>query len=206
MYLPRKSPVLFKFFSWYIAYIIRKDFLSYTFNHIPVKNDEAVLLLANHFSWWDGFLIFQLNRLAFKKTFHVLVTKEDYERKWYLKYVGAFAAVNKGKDVVETLAYAGSLLDRADNLVLVFPQGKLYTSYADSIKFEKGVMQIINASKKKFQIVFSATLVDYFEMRKPAARTYLRNWEAEEYVSLQLLKSEYNKHYEQSLKDQVGQL
>ena len=206
MYLPRKSPVLFRFFSWYIAYIIRKDFVSYTFNQLPVRNDEAVLLLANHFSWWDGFLIFQLNRLTIKKKFHVLVTKEDYERSWYLKYVGAFAAVNKGKDVVETLAYAGSLLNDAGNLVLVFPQGKLYTSYTDSITFEKGVMQIINASKKKFQIVFSATLIDYFDRRKPTVRTYLRNWEAEEYVSLQLLKSEYNKHYEQSVKGQLERL
>ena len=170
---------------------------------MPVKSDEAVLLLANHFSWWDGFLMFYLNRLSFKKKFHVLVTNEDYEQNWYLKYVGAFAAVNKGKDVVETLLYAGQLLDDPDNLVLVFPQGKLYSSYTDSIVFEKGVMQIINASRKKFQIIFSATLVDYFGKRKPQARTYLNSWEAEEYISLQLLKSEYNKHYEQALKDQV---
>ncbi len=188
MYQPQKSPLLFKIFSWYIAYIIKKDFSSYSFNRIPVKSDEAILLLANHFSWWDGFLMFQLNRLSFN---------------WYLKYAGAFAAVNKGKDVVETLLYAGQLLNDAGNLVLVFPQGKRYTSYADSIVFEKGVMQIVNASKKKFQIVFSATLVDYFGKRKPQVRTYLRNWEAEEYISLQLLKSEYNKHYEQALTDQV---
>jgi len=203
MYQPQKSPVLFKIFSWYIAYILRKDFSSYTFNKIPVKSDEAILLLANHFSWWDGFLMFQLNRLSFKKNFHVLVTNEDYEQHWYLKYVGAFAAVNKGKDVVETLLYAGQLLNNAGNLVLVFPQGKLYTSYTGSIVFEKGVMQIINASKKKFQIIFSATLVDYFGKRKPQARTYLSNWEAEEYISLQLLKSEYNKHYEQAVKGQA---
>ncbi|RZK74184.1 MAG: glycerol acyltransferase [Pedobacter sp.] len=203
MYQPQKSPLLFKIFSWYITYIIKKDFSSYTFNRMPVKSDEAVLLLANHFSWLDGFLMFYLNRLSFKKKFHVLVTNEDYEQNWYLKYVGAFAAVNKGKDVVETLLYAGQLLDDADNLVLVFPQGKLYTSYTDSIVFEKGVMQIINASRKKFQIIFSATLVDYFGKRKPQARTYLNSWEAEEYISLQLLKSEYNKHYEQALKDQV---
>ncbi len=194
---------MFKIFSWYISYIIKRDFSSYTFNKIAVNKDEAVLLLANHFSWWDGFLMFQLNRLTFKKKFHVLVTKADYEQNSYLKYVGAFASVSKGKDVVETLLYAGSLLNSAENLVLVFPQGKLYTSYTNSIAFEKGVMQIINASKKKCQVIFSATLVDYFGKRKPLARTYLKNWEAEEYISLQLLKSEYNKHYEQAIKDQA---
>lgn len=206
MYQPRKSLVLSKIFSWYIAYVLKRDFSSYTFNKVSVKPDEAVLLLANHFSWWDGFLMFQLNRVSFKKKFHVLVTNEDYEQNWYLKYVGAFAAVNRGKDVVETLIYAGKLLNDSENIVLVFPQGKLYTSYIDSIVFEKGVMQIINASRKKFQIVFSATLVDYFGRRKPQAKTYLSNWEAEEYISLQLLKSEYNKHYEQALKAQGDNL
>jgi hypothetical protein len=206
MYLPRKSPVLFKIFSWYIDQLIKRDFASYNFNRIPVKGDEAILLLSNHFSWWDGFLMFQLNRKSFNKKFYVLVTADDYEKYWYLKFLGAFAAVNKGKDVVETLTYAGGLLDDPDNLVLVFPQGKLYSSYTNSIVFEKGVMQIINASKKKFQIVFAATLTDYFDRRKPSIKTSLRNWEAEEYVSLQLLKSEYNKHYEQAIKDQDGVL
>jgi len=104
--------------------------------------------------------------------------------------------------VVKTLAYAGQLLDDPQNLVLFFPQGKLYTSYVSNISFEKGVMQLINASKKKFQVVFSATLTDYFDKRKPMAKTYLCTWEAEEYISLQLLKREYNKHYNEAIHQQ----
>ncbi|ATP57702.1 glycerol acyltransferase [Pedobacter ginsengisoli] len=203
MYQSQKSPVIFKFFSWYVTYIIRKDFSSYNFNTLQIKENEAVLLLANHFSWWDGFLMFYLNKKLFKKQFHVLVTKEDYEKLWFLKYLGAFAAETKGKDVVQTLTYAGELLDNPDNLLLMFPQGKLYTSYIGSVTFEKGVMQVVNASKKKFQTIFSANLTDYFGQRKPEARSYLAAWEAEEYVSLQLLKSEYNKHYGYAVKSQV---
>ena len=202
MYQSQKSPLIFKFFSWYVTYIIKKDFSSYNFNKLQIKENEAVLLLANHFSWWDGFLMFYLNKKLFKKQFHVLVTKEDYEKLWFLKYLGAFAAETKGKDVVQTLTYAGSLLDDPDNLVLMFPQGKLYTSYIGSISFEKGVMQVVNASRKKFQTIFSANLTDYFGGRKPEARSYLTTWEAEEYVSLQLLKSEYNKHYGYAVKSQ----
>jgi hypothetical protein len=63
-------------------------------------------------------------------------------------------------------------------------------------------MQVINSSKKKFQIVFSVSLSDYYGRRKPTMSTYLRSWEAEEYMSLQLLKSEYNKHYDYAVKDQ----
>lgn len=202
MYPSRKNKIIFQFFSWYIAYIIKKDFSSYTYDRLQLKKDDAILLLANHFSWWDGFLMFQLNKVVFKKDFHVLVTEEDYHRQWFLKYLGAFASKSKGKDVLETLTYAGKLLDDPQNLVLLFPQGKLHTSYVSSISFEKGVMQLINASKKKFQIVFSATLTDYFDQRKPKVKSYLCSWEAEEYISLQLLKREYNKHYTEAVHQQ----
>lgn len=201
MHQSRKNLIVFKFFSWYIRYLLKKDFSTHTFNKPEVNTQEAVLLLSNHFSWWDGFLMFQLNRLVFKKEFHVLVTNDDYKKQWFLKYVGAFAAEGKGKDVVETLLYAGQLLNDPNNLVLLFPQGKLYPGYVSSIAFEKGVMQVINASNKKFQIIFAANLIDY-SARKPKVQSSLGNWEAEEYVSLQLLKSEYNKHYDQAVKNQ----
>lgn len=201
MHKSHKNSFVFSFFSWYIRYILKKDFSAYVFNDFKIREEEAVLLLANHFSWWDGFLMFQLNRLLFKKEFHVLVTDEDYKKHWFLKYVGAFAAEGKGKDVVETLLYAGQLLNDPNNLVLMFPQGKLYPVYSNSIAFEKGVMQVVNGSGKKFQIVFAANLVD-FSSRKPGMQTQLASWEAEEYMSLQLLKSEYNKHYTEAVKNQ----
>ena len=203
MHQSRKSPVIFKIFSWYISFIIKKDFSAYRFDSLEFNKDEAILLFSNHFSWWDGFLMYQLNRAVFKKKFNVLVTNRDYERHWFLKYIGAFAAESKGKDIIETLNHARQLLDDPDNLVLMFPQGKLVSSYTSNIAFEKGVMQVVNASKKKFQIVFAVTLSDYFDKRKPEMRTYLEKWEAEEYTSLQLLKSEYNKHYVRSIKSQT---
>lgn len=104
---------------------------------------------------------------------------------------------------MDTLNYAGELLNDPNNLVLVFPQGKLHSNHTKSVVFEKGVMQMINASQKKINIIFAATFVDYFAKRKPSANTYLQNWENEEYVSLQLLKSAYNKHYDQSLVKQT---
>ena len=203
MYLPQKNGLIFKCYAWYIGYILKKDFSAFTHNDLAIKEDEAVLLLANRFSWWDGFMLFQLNKKVFKKQFHALVTTDDYEQLRYLKYFGGFASEKKGKDVLETLIYAGSLLDDPTNLVLIFPQGKIKSGHVDTIAFEKGVMQVVNASKKKFQTVFSVILIDYFNHRKPKAKAYLTTWQAEEYVSLQLLKSEYNKHYDKAILKQT---
>ncbi len=199
MYHPRKNNLIFNFFSWYIRFIIKKDFSAFHYDQLATKSDASVLVLANHFSWWDGFFLFYINKRVFKKQFHVLVNAENYNKVGFLKYLGAFAAENRGKDVLATLDYAGKLLDDPENLVLVFPQGKLYSNHLKGINFEKGVMQMINASQKKINIIFATTFIDYFAKRKPSAYTYLQHWENEEYVSLQLLKSAYNKHYDQSL-------
>lgn len=199
MYAPRKNDFISKCYAWYFDVIFKKDFSAFNCPELTVKNDEAVLLLANRFSWWDGFIFYQLNKRIFKKQFYVLVTGSDYTQSSYLKYFGAFAAENKGKDLLTTLQYAGSLLDDPKNLVLIFPQGKMRSSHTTSINFEKGVLQVINASKKKFQLVFSVVLTDYFNHRKPEVSAYLKKWSVEEYISLQLLKSEYNKHYDNSI-------
>jgi len=196
----RKSTIIFKLYSWYLSNIINRDFSGFKFNDPKINRDEAVLLLANHFSWWDGFLMFYINKKLFKKKFHVLVTDEDYYQHSFLKYMGAFAADKKGKDTLETLIHAGKLLDDPANLVLIFPQGRLYASHVPSVSFEKGIMQVFNASQKKFQIVFSATSVSHAR-RKPQLNTDLQVWNAEEYLSLQLLKSEYNKHYQAAMRN-----
>ncbi|RZK42205.1 MAG: glycerol acyltransferase [Pedobacter sp.] len=203
MYAPRKNDFIAKCYAWYFAYIFKRNFSNFNYNQITVNDGEALLVLANRFSWWDGFMLFQLNKKVFKKKFHVLVTSDDFERIRYIKYFGAFAPDKKGKDVIETFNYAGALLDNPKNMVLIFPQGDIRSSHVNRVGFEKGMLQVINASKKNFQLVFSVILTDYFNNKKPSAEAYLTKWETEEYMSLQLLKSEYNKHYNDSISKQT---
>lgn len=195
---PRQNKLYHSFFSWYISRIIGSDFRKLEYNEVPFQNDRAILLLANHFSWWDGFLMFQINKLYFRKKFHVMITEENYKDVWFLKYLGSFSVKRNSRSIIETLEYAGRLLDDADNLVLIFPQGKLYSNHTKEIKFEKGLMNMINSSKRKFQYIFAATFVDYFEHRKASVNCYLQSWEGAEFTSLQLIKSTYNKHLEAS--------
>jgi hypothetical protein len=127
-----------------------------------------------------------------------MVTEENYNKVWFLKYLGSFSVKKNSRSIIETLEYAGGLLDNEDNLVLIFPQGKLYSNHTDEIQFQKGLMNMINTSRRKFQYIFAASFVDYFEHRKASVTCYLQNWEGAEFTSLQLIKSAYNKHYESS--------
>ncbi len=203
MIKPKSNSIIFNFFSWYISRIIGKDFRSFNYNNEPFEKNKAILLIANHFSWWDGFLIFHLNKIYFKKKFHVMVLQETAEKVKFLKYLGAFSIQRNAKSLIQSLEYAGQLLDNSQNLVLIFPQGQLHSSHVSSVSFEKGIGRIIAASKKQFQYVFASILIDYFDQRKPSIQVYLQNWQAPEFASLQVVKNAYNKYYELSIKEQT---
>ena len=131
-----------------------------------------------------------------------MVLQDTAEKVKFLKYLGAFSIQRNAKSLIESLDYAGKLLDNPDNLVLIFPQGELNSSHVSNINFEKGLNKIIAASKKQFQYLFAAVLIDYFDQRKPSVSVFLENWEAQEYTSLQVIKNAFNTHYENSIKQQ----
>lgn len=202
MIKPKSNKIVYAFFSWYIGRIIKKDFSGFEYNKIDFDAQKAVLLLSNHFSWWDGFLVFHLNKVYLKKKFHVMVLEDTAKRVGFLKYLGAFSIQKNAKSLVKSLEYAGQLLDNPENLVLIFPQGQLHSLHSKTISFQKGISRIINASQKNFNYVFAVILTDYFDQRKPKLKIALQNWESPEFASLQVIKSAYNKHYEATINQQ----
>ncbi|WP_443945928.1 lysophospholipid acyltransferase family protein [Pedobacter sp. AW1-32] len=198
MYHPRQNSFIFSFFSWYISFILKRDFKALHFNRIDVDQKAGLLVLANHFSWWDGFILFQLNKLSFRKHFHILVNTENYQNVGFLKYLGAFAPQSKGKDILKTIEYAAALLSNPNNMVVIFPQGKLKSNHQAEIVFEQGVAKIIEKCAIKPQTLFIANFIDYFSNRKPSIYSYLST-EHSAYLNLRILNAAYNKHYQQSL-------
>ncbi|MCY1522368.1 hypothetical protein D9M68_572190 [compost metagenome] len=203
MFYPRKNALISGVYYWYFRLIFRRNFAALEHQPFSISADESVLMLANHASWWDAFMLAYLNKKVFKKNFYMLISADEYCRRPYLKYFGAFAPAPGRKDTQELLKYAGQVLDNPANILLIFPQGEVKSGYVQRISFEKGLMQLINASEKNFQTVFSVILTDYFNASKPSAMVSFAVWEMEEYTSLQLLKSEYNKHYSQAILKQA---
>jgi len=196
MIKPKQHQLIHIFFAWYIKFILNKDFKTFLYNQIETDPNKSILLIANHCSWWDGFLLFYLNKKYFRKHFHVMILEETARKVWFMKYLGAFSINKQAKTIVDSLKFAGDLLENADNLVLIFPQGKLYSSHVKDVLFERGLMHIIRQSNLKVQCVFASILFDYFENRKPSVNIYMKRWEIPEYTTLQVVKSEFNKHHE----------
>ncbi|QHT67731.1 glycerol acyltransferase [Rhodocytophaga rosea] len=195
------------FWRQYYKFIIQADFSQFSFNQdIDISREKALLVLANHFSWWDGFLLYHLNELFFHKRFHVMMLQEQLKQYSFLRYSGAYSVQRKGKSLLESLQYTSRLLENPGNIVLIFPQGKIESMHTPYIHFEKGIKHIADHCEKDIQILFSVALVDYASQRKPALQLYLKEYTHQKTCSLAEMEMAFNEHYQQSLRCQRNRL
>lgn len=195
MIYPKNNKPVRWFFHHYIRLIIKNNFQAFNYNQTEVDPNKSVLLLANHFGWWDGFLLYWLNYLLLKKKFHVMILEDTVRKVFFLKYMGAFSVVKNSRSMMESLAYAGELLKDPQNLVLIFPQARLYSNFVDDVHFERGLLKVMKHATGKFQYVFAATFIEYFQHKKPTVNVYLQSGDKEA-ATIEELKNIYQQHYQ----------
>ncbi|MES2269208.1 MAG: lysophospholipid acyltransferase family protein [Bacteroidota bacterium] len=201
MIYPQKNALINWFSHNYILRIVKGNFHAVKFNEIEVDKSKSVLLLANHFSWWDGFLMYYINQKVFKKRFHVMVIEETVKKVSFFKYVGAFSVSKNSRDMLASLNYAAELLNDPQNMVLIFPQGKLYSNFIDEVNFEKGLSRIMDKAKGKFQPILAATFIENLQHKRPTANVYLNVLNT--LPGGDTAQSVYQKHYNFSKLSQV---
>lgn len=179
------------------------------FDHIEVignvemSGERSVLLLSNHCSWWDGFWQLNLNERVLKKKFHFMMLEEQLKKHWYFNYTGGFSVKKSARSAVETLQYSAELLAHPNNLVLMFPQGKVESIHKKFITFEKGVEKILlRTDRSKVQIVFLVNSIDYFINMKPVLYHYITAYNGID-ISSAALEESYNVFYKESIKKQT---
>ncbi|MEO6630170.1 MAG: 1-acyl-sn-glycerol-3-phosphate acyltransferase, partial [Mucilaginibacter sp.] len=158
----------------------------------------------NHFSFWDGLIMHCINDRLFKKHFYVMINEATAYKINYLRYGGAFSINKNSRKMLESLDYAARLLNEPGNLVLLFPQGKLFSNFVDDVKFEKGILRIVKQAAGKYQLVFAATFIQFYKHRKQSINVYLKP-EKDSYAgkSLAELKEAYQQHYDAAKKLQT---
>lgn len=191
-----------KFFKWYTKFIIHKDFKNvsiygdYKDQHLPL------LAISNHFSWWDGFFIYYLNSKHFHKKYHVMMLEEQLQDRLFLNKAGAFSIQKNSRSSIGSINYTAKLLENPGNMVLLFPQGEIQSKYWYPVVFEKGWFKILEKVKNPIQVIFVATLIDYFSNRKPILNMYLQEYPYREDFSFDHLHTAFNKHLVNSIKKQ----
>ncbi|MBC7391202.1 MAG: lysophospholipid acyltransferase family protein [Opitutaceae bacterium] len=200
MIYPKHSKLYKLFFDFYTSIIIKSDFKSF---HIETEYEEnysekPLLVIANHFSWWDGFLHYHLNNVHFKKKYHVMMLEEQLQKRMFLTRLGIFSVKKGSRDALKSLEFANQLLKQCENMLLIFPQGKIESQHKHVFQFEGGIEKLV-ANNPTIKVVFAVSLIDYFSERKPEARFYLKT------ISLRsgkTIQEEFNNFYKESLEKQ----
>lgn len=101
---------------------------------------EPVLIVANHSSWWDGFLLRSIHeRLRPRSPFYVLMTERELRPRPWLRGLGAIGLQpGSTRSVRAAFRYLAEQRRRAP-FVLFFPQGRIWPSTRRPLGFEPGI-------------------------------------------------------------------
>ncbi|MDX9942970.1 MAG: lysophospholipid acyltransferase family protein [Bacteroidales bacterium] len=169
-------PLYLAFFGSFIRLFLRLQFRKVSVHGSINAPGKSLLVIGNHFSWWDGFFSLYVRKKTFNRKLHVMILEEQLSRRPFLARMGAFSIKKNSRSAVESLNYAASLLDEPENMVLLFPQGRFESHHQHPLSFEQGWLRIPKNVSGPFQLVFLAYLTDYFDHPRPELSIYLKEY------------------------------
>lgn len=88
--------------------------------------------------------------------------REQLENRMFLNKAGAFSVEKSSRSAVESILYSAEILNRSENLLMMFPQGKIESLYHQDFHFAGGVERILAKCDPPPVIMLNVNLVDYF--------------------------------------------
>ncbi|QQS36417.1 MAG: lysophospholipid acyltransferase family protein [Ignavibacteriales bacterium] len=157
-------------FDIYITRELKNKFNRFILvNEFPeIEPGSSLLILPNHFSWWDGFFIDYYTKHFIKRKIHLLMLEEQLKRYWFFKKVGAYSInPDNAKSTFESLQYTAEVLNDLDNFVVYYPQGKIEQYEKRPPLFKPGVLKVLENSKLKTNVLPVGFKISYSENKLP---------------------------------------
>lgn len=198
----RHNFVLYPFFTWYGSRQVKKCFNNIYWDVSVGENTNSVLIVANHFSWWDGFFVQGFNKKYLGKKFYFMMLQHNLKEHWFFRYTGGFSVDRGKRSVLESLAYATAILKKSDNCLMMFPQGKIQSLHCNYFRFEKGADLIVRRSSNDMHVVFMANIIDYFSFKKPSLYVYAKRID-QNIIASEGLEKQYNIFYAECIEKQI---
>ncbi len=190
-------------FAKYMRYRMRRAFNRIEVLPFEPKPGHSILLLCNHFSWWDGFFGNYLAYWHLHRNLYIMMQHDHLEKRRLFNCFGGFSIEKGTREMVKSLQYAAGLLNDPANLVVVFPQGELISNHATQVMIERGIDRMIKNIKGPCQVVYSCVLIDYFESLKPSAYIHLFDCGVAGEIAFDDLVSNINTCHQEALVAQV---
>ncbi len=147
MITARKERLFESVFALYNRNLIRRRFDGLRvagLEHLRGRTTNTPqLLYANHSSWWDGLVVFQL-AYECKLDLYAMMEEKQLRQYPFHRKLGAFSVVRaRPREALESIEYAANLLRRSSRTLLIFPQGETAPNDTRPLKFYNGAARII---------------------------------------------------------------
>lgn len=203
--IPARRVALFSnWFAYYMRFRMRRYFNRLVVTPFEPKEGHSILLLCNHFSWWDGLWGNYLAYWHLNRKLYIMMQEDHLQKRMLLNLFGGFSINRSSREMIKSLQYGAGLLNDAQNLVVVFPQGALVSNHTTEIAVERGIELLIKNIKGPCQIVYSCALIDYFESLKPSVFFHLFDCGTADQVKFDELTHKINSFHQQALKNQLN--
>ncbi|MFA6249561.1 MAG: lysophospholipid acyltransferase family protein [Mucilaginibacter sp.] len=199
----RRIKLFSNWFAIYMRYRMRRAFNRLVVTPFTPKPGHSVLLLCNHFSWWDGLWGNYLAYWHLNRHLYIMMQEDHLQKRMLLNLFGGFSINRSSREMIKSLQYAAGLLNNPENLVVVFPQGELISNHTTEINVEKGIERLIKNIKGPCQIVYNCALIDYFESLKPSVFFHLYDCGVAGEVTFDALITRINAFHQHALKAQI---
>lgn len=197
----RHIPFFVRFFNWYSRRMMQMHFQDIRYHNAIQAPEKSMLVIANHFSWWDGFFVVHYNNRFFQKKFHVMMLEDQLKNRSFLNKAGAFSIKKNSRSAIDSLKYAGEILSDDDNLLLMFPQGEIQSQHQCQFTFKKGIETILKHTKIHPEILFVANLTEYYSHKKPSLDVYFELLD-EPFQTTKRLEEKYNMFFMNCIQQQ----
>jgi hypothetical protein len=127
------------------------------------------------------------------------------EKRMFLNKTGAYSIRKGHRSAVESIRYTAEILQDPGHLAVLFPQGSIHSIYDLPISFEKGWYKLFQYLERPIQVLFFATLFDYFSNRRPELHLYLYDYDYQG-KSIDNMEMEFNTRMKESIHTQVSLL
>ena len=102
-----------------------------------------------------------------------MMDETELMKRWLFTYSGGFSVGGSLRSKYDSIQYVTELLKHQENMVLIYPQAKLYSSHLRTIHFKKGIEHIQLTKEYPSKVVFLVQLTDYYQHKKPTLFLYL---------------------------------
>jgi 1-acyl-sn-glycerol-3-phosphate acyltransferase len=114
-----------------------------------VPHGRPLVLVANHTSWWDGFLLRDLQRaLRPDAPFYAVMTEHELRRRRWFRFLGGLPLEpGSSASLLRLVRTIRRLASQPSDVVLAyFPQGAIWPSDRRPLGFRRGIELIVRAA------------------------------------------------------------